>query len=87
MSCSILRFSLNSKASLPPRRSLGLPTERYVEQILLNRFPEDDDGLREGLEDIAAGRTQPAREVLPDSTRIMAYEVRLSRRVGMIDLN
>ena len=47
-------------------RCLGISTEEYVEQIIVSRFPEDDEGLREGLEDIAAGRTRPAREVFAE---------------------
>lgn len=41
--------------------SLGLPVERYLEDMLTERLAEE--GLRRGLEDIANGQTYPAHEV------------------------
>ncbi len=43
-------------------QSLGLSTEQYVEQILLDRITADDESLQQGLDNIAAGRTVSARE-------------------------
>jgi predicted transcriptional regulator len=43
----------------------GMPLERYVESLLTSAFEEDEE-LREGLADIAAGRTRPAREVFAE---------------------
>ncbi|ADW68595.1 hypothetical protein [Granulicella tundricola] len=55
-----LEAQLTAKA-----QNLGLSTVKYVEQIVLSKN-EEDDHLQEGLDDIATGRTRPAREVFAE---------------------
>ena len=43
----------------------GQALASYVEEILLAHLQDDED-LNEGLADIAAGRTRPAREVFDE---------------------
>ena len=51
-------------------RSLAL--DRYIEEIVTASVEEEaslNEAVREGLEDMAAGRTRPAREVFAEMRR------------------